>query len=106
MSTAELSRVKLEHEAFIPVPKQQIVAALMARLDDPDERRHFDDFCRLVEGIYHFEYHRTSNELKQDFRLFDTNSGLYERSQLSDEKLRPGGARCLWHLGCFSANAN
>src|SRR6266480_1431163 len=86
MSTVAPVRVKLDHEAYIPVPKQQVIGALAARIDDSQEKCRFQDFCRLVEGIYHFECHEIANALKQDFRLFET-SGLYERSLLSEEQL-------------------
>ncbi len=100
------TRVKLERESFIPVPKQQIVAALVERLSDPDERRRFQDFCRLVEGIYHFEYHRTASELKQDYRLFDSNGGVYERCLLSEEQLLEAENRFLCNFRLLMEKGN
>jgi hypothetical protein len=77
------------------VPKQQITGALAARIDDAEEQRRFQEFCRLVEGIYHFEYHQMANELKQDFRLFDSDGGIYERGLMSDEQLLEAQERFL-----------
>jgi hypothetical protein len=89
------TRVKLERESYIPVPKQHVVRALAERLDDPQDHRRFQDFCRLVEGIYHFEYHQTASELKQDYRLFDNNGGIYERCLLGEEQLLEAEERFL-----------
>src|SRR6185436_1664954 len=89
------TRVKLDRESFIPVPKHQVVAALVEALSDPEEKRQFGGFCRLVEGIYHFEYHHTASELKQDYRLFDSNGGVYERCLLSEEQLLEAEDRFL-----------
>jgi hypothetical protein len=93
--TVGTTRVKLERESYIPVPKQQIVAALAEPLGDAGEQRQFRDFCRLIEGIYHFEYHQTASELKQDYRLFDSNGGIYERCLLSEEQLLEAEERFL-----------
>ncbi len=105
------TRVKVEHESFIPVPKQQIVAALAERLSDKsesgaEEKRRFQDFCRLVEGIYHFEYHQTSSELKQDYRLFDSNGGHYERCLLAEEQLLEAETRFLSNFRRLMAKGN
>src|SRR5262249_29690243 len=89
------THVKLERESFIPVPKRQIIDTLVEGLSDPEDQRRFGDFCRLVEGIYHFEYHRTASELKQDYRLFDSSGGVYERCLLSEEELRAAEERFL-----------
>jgi len=93
--TSPAMRVKLERESFIPVPKQQVVRALAERLETAEEKRRFEDFCQLIDGIYHYEYHRTADELKQDYRLFDTNDGIFERCLLSDEQLQEAEERFL-----------
>ena len=100
------TRVEVERECYIPVPKDRIVQSLMAEIDSPQTRIRFNDFCRLVEGIYHFEYHRTSNELKQDYRLFDNPGGAEARRNISDEELRQAEERFLLNFTLLMEKGN
>src|SRR5262245_13183133 len=88
MSTApEVTRVKVEHEPFIPVSRPRIERRLVESISDPDDRERFVDFCKLIEAIYHFEYHDTAEELKRDFRLFNPTSDPNEVEGLTDAEL-------------------
>ncbi|MGE3805161.1 MAG: DUF3754 domain-containing protein, partial [Gemmataceae bacterium] len=98
-------RVRIEPEHFIPVPKHRIVATLSQRVEE-GEKAHFDDFCRLIQAIYHFEYHTTSQELKQDFQLFDNNEGKLERSLTRPEVIAAAEERFLKNFIHMMEKAN
>lgn len=84
--------VRIKQEAFIPVAKPRVVQALLAHVRDAEEKKRFSDFCRLIEAIYHFEYHETAESLKNDFDPFDPanprNADGYQETELEEMEER------------------
>ncbi|MFH1268967.1 MAG: TMEM143 family protein, partial [Planctomycetota bacterium] len=90
-----VTRVKIEHEHFVPVSKHRIRKCLLDEVADPQDHRKFRDFCRIIEAIYHFEYHETQEELKRDFMLFNPVTGPEELRHLSAEEIESAEATFL-----------
>ena len=62
-----------DRENHIPFRKAAIVdmCATDQRLD-PDDRDAFRRFCRILESVFHFEYHETLERLKESYAPFNT----------------------------------
>ena len=95
MSSIPLTRVKIDHEHYIPIPKHRIRECLLRRITDPTDREKFRLFCRIIESIYHFEYHETQEELKRDFMLFNPANGSDELKDLEIETIEEAEATFL-----------
>jgi hypothetical protein len=98
-------RVKVPRECYVPTHKHKIVEALL-KTSQGEERQMFQDFCRMVEAIYHFENHRMANELKQDYGLFHALNGHGIRDGLSDEQLAAAEDRFLLHFRTLMEKGN
>jgi len=94
-STLPVTRVKIDHEHFIPVSKHRIRRRLLEHVTDPHDRRKFTDLCRILEAIYHFEYHETQEELKRHFRLFNAVTSPAELKDVSSEEIESAEATFL-----------
>jgi hypothetical protein len=61
-----------DREHFIPIPKHELVDLLCAEKGlTPGDRGLFQQFCRLVEATFHFEYHQRLEQLKKAYTPFD-----------------------------------
>ncbi|GIW82773.1 MAG: hypothetical protein KatS3mg105_4580 [Gemmatales bacterium] len=101
------ARVRLSRENYIPVSKHRLTRKLIEQLpDESSSRQWFGDFCRLIEAIYHFEYHRTSEELKEDFHLFNSEMGQRELDQAAPEQVAKSESRFLSHFIDMMRKAN
>ena len=60
-STTGTVRVPVEHECFIPVARHHVLSSLLERIENDQDRDAFRDLARMVEAIYHFEYHATAS---------------------------------------------
>ncbi|MEE2643423.1 MAG: TMEM143 family protein [Myxococcota bacterium] len=78
--------VQIPHEGYIPVSKAQVVHALQRRAGNASEGE-FHHFCELMEGLYHFYYHRTLNELKEDYEYFSPTLGTERREGVGETEL-------------------
>lgn len=105
MEEQDTTKVRVEPEHFIPVAKHRIVRSLKKLVPD-DKQAGFRDFCRLIEAIYHFEYHTTSQELKEDFQLFDTQEGKLERSLAEPAQIESAEDRFLVNFVRMMEKAN
>lgn len=61
------------HENFIPVRKIELVKNLSGKFP-AKQRDSFNQFCRIVESIYHFNYHKNLETLKELYIPFDPDS--------------------------------
>ena len=100
------TRVRVEQDHFIPVSKNRLIETLLQKIDDAAEEPRFEAFCRLIEATYHFEHHRMSQKLKQDFRLFDSDSIHSEISQLTGEQIEQAEDRFLANFRKLMEKAN
>lgn len=64
------------HENFIPVRKSELVKDLYKKIPSK-HRDSFKQFCRIVESIYHFNYHKNLETLKDLYVPFDPDSEKY-----------------------------
>ena len=57
---------------FIPFTREQITNMLLDKGKlDKDQFDKFEQFCLLLNSIYHFEFHRDLEELKSTYRNFN-----------------------------------
>ena len=66
--------VYLPHENYIPVSKHRILSVLQAEIADQCDATQLEHFIRLLGSIYHFHYHKTLDELKEDYEYFAPRS--------------------------------
>ena len=75
---------------FIPFTREQITKMLLdkGKLDN-DQFDKFEQFCLLLNSIYHFEFHRDLEELKSTYRNFnpDVEITANEEENFNFEKI-------------------
>ena len=69
-------------EAFIPYPRKDIIKLCLAdgRLEG-ETAAAFQAFCTILTAFYHFQFHTTLEDIKENYRVFNPNSDvqpLYE----------------------------
>ena len=74
MSDDDSLRVAVDYETYIPTALHRIAAALGQQLEDESEREDFGHLRRMLHSIYHFEYHRISQQLKRDYTAFSSDA--------------------------------
>ena len=88
---------------FIPFTREQITKMLLdkGKLDN-DQFDKFEQFCLLLNSIYHFEFHRDLEELKSTYRNFnpDVEITANEEEKFNFEK-RGSNER---QFGCQNLN--
>ena len=63
--------VEIPHEMYIPISKAKVVSAFRDGYSKtPDDAEKFKHFVELLDGIYHFHFHETLNQLKEDYEFF------------------------------------
>jgi hypothetical protein len=74
--------VQGEREHFIPVRKIDILNALAdhGALSDGADRDKFRRFCRMLDAIYHYEYHDQLESLRDNYFYFDPESDGHIRA--------------------------
>ncbi len=66
----------IKHENFIPVRKGELVKHLAKKIP-AKHKQSFRQFCRIVESIYHFNYHRNLETLKELYNAFDPDADKF-----------------------------
>ncbi|MBI4615650.1 MAG: hypothetical protein HY720_18680, partial [Planctomycetes bacterium] len=92
------SRVMIEHEKYIPISKHRIKEALFAKLREAgreDDLSPFTDFLRLIEAIYHFEYHTLVEEVKRDYEVFEAGRNSEVLASMTPEEIKVAEDRFL-----------
>lgn len=79
--------IEIPHEHYIPISKSRIIAAFKTFPKAQEAGTLFDHFLEMVDGIYHFHYHKTLNELKEDYEYFAPDSGEVLRKKCSKSEL-------------------
>lgn len=79
--------VYMPHENYIPVSKSRVVKAMAERLTDKIPAQQLKPFVELLEGVYHFHYHKTLNALKEDYEYFSPSLGEKMRIGVSQNEL-------------------
>ncbi|MCS7166082.1 MAG: DUF3754 domain-containing protein [Gemmatales bacterium] len=78
-------------EHVISLRKSELVRLLLRfpGCHSPDEEKHFRQFCRLVEAIFHYEFHSRLERIKELYAPFDPDCAYeYPLSQVAT--LAPG----------------
>lgn len=62
-------------EHYIPIRRSDLVSLLVQDKQFPvDQKESFRQFCRLITGIFHFEYHDQLESLKDEYAAFDPDT--------------------------------
>jgi hypothetical protein len=89
--------IEIPHEHYIPISKSRLFKALWSFSCTQENEEGFQHFLELLEAIYHFHYHKTLNELKEDYEYFAPERGEELRKGVEDEEL-------LWRERRFLKN--
>ena len=69
---------------FIPFTRQQITEMLLNKGKlDKNQFDKFEQFCLLLNSIYHFEFHRDLEELKTNYRNFNPDVEITAKEEES-----------------------
>ena len=79
--------VYMPHENYIPVSKSRVIKAMAERLSAKLPSDKMTPFVELLEGVYHFHYHKVLNELKEDYEYFSPALGSQMRIGVSKNEL-------------------
>ena len=79
--------VYMPHENYIPVSKSRVIKAMADRLAHKVPSERLKPFVALLEGVYHFHYHKVLNELKEDYEYFSPSLGSQMRVGISQSEL-------------------
>jgi hypothetical protein len=89
--------IEIPHEHYIPISRSRLLGKLWQFPKAQEAGIHFKHFLELVEAIYHFHYHQTLNELKEDYEYFSPDLGPELRKGIADEEL-------IWREHRFISN--
>lgn len=96
-----------EHEHFIPIRKADLVELLCGTPGlEGQERDHFRQLCRLLESTFHFEYHRTLEELKNTYAPFDPDADTRHLASLATDEKRRRLDELFAHFAALLERAN
>ncbi len=77
-----------ECERFIPLTKSELVVLLSDHDLPADEIPKFRKFCKLLQSIFHFQFHEQLEFLKDHYFPFDPDRGGRTRRRFSDAMRR------------------
>src|SRR4051794_15661 len=76
-----------DREHFIPLRKSDLIELLTRDKAVPvQERAEFQQFCRLVSSVFHFEYLQQLEDLKDAYAVFDPDADTRPLKPLSPEE--------------------
>ncbi len=71
-----------DRDYFIPFTREHITKMLLDKGDLDEEKIYlFDQFCLLLNSIYHFEFHNDLEELKSTYRIFNPDVDIATNEQ-------------------------
>lgn len=78
-----------DRERFIPFRKSEIVELICEQGSlSPEDQQKFRSFCKLLESIYHFEFHKKLEELKESYAPFNPDRDTVTTREYSREDIR------------------
>lgn len=97
-----------DRENFIPITKHELVDMLSK---DPlcaseHDREKFLSFCKVLEALFHFEYHENLEELKKAYAPFNPDSDTVAQREYTPEELRELQLRLYEAFGNACEGAN
>ena len=95
-----------ERDQFIPVRKSDILSALIEHglIRSAEEREQFEQFCRLLGAIFHYEYFGWLEKLRDDYYYFNPENA--PNSRFDPQTLEQARAELLDTLGKVLRGAN
>jgi hypothetical protein len=93
-----------DREHYIPIRKADLVDLLCGEGDlSAQDQDRFRQLCTLTEAMFHFEYHKQLDELKNAYAPFDPDSETNALAKLSDadrgSRLTALFDKFVWLLG-------
>lgn len=79
--------IEIPHEHYIPISKARLFKELRLFSIAEEAGEGFTHFLELLEAIYHFHYHSTLNELKEDYEYFSPEKGPQLRKGIDESEL-------------------
>ncbi|MDM8537322.1 TMEM143 family protein [Desulfobacterales bacterium HSG17] len=78
-----------DRERFIPFQKSEIIRLLCKDIGiDSDNHTKFQCLCRLMESIYHFEFHKKTKYLKENYYPLDPDKDTRTTKNYSSEEIK------------------
>lgn len=96
-----------DREKFIPVTKQELVTMLSKDEEVPaEDREKFANFCKILQSLYHFEYHEELEKLKHTYAPFDPDRDTLAQLDHTPEEEKEMLVRLVESFGeaCEGAN--
>jgi hypothetical protein len=76
-------------ERFIPISREEIQNDLLQLpLKNIEEQSLFNDFCQLIVALYHFNFHRLAEQLKQHYQPFNPDTDIISKQTFSPSQLQ------------------
>jgi len=96
-----------ERERFIPLRKSEIVTLLCESGElNPDEQNKFRSFCIIMESLYHFEFHKKLEELKENYHPLNPDKDTYHIQEYSPDEIKTSEDRLLENFKKILNDAN
>jgi hypothetical protein len=96
-----------DREHFIPLRKSDLIDLLCRDKKLPaSERASFRSFCTLVSSVFHFEYLKQLEELKDAYAPFDPDADTKPLRPVSEEERRKDEAQLFAHFAALMERAN
>lgn len=89
---------------FIPLARRDVYNLCLA--DGVDDPYRFDDLCRLLTAVIHFQHHARLEALKEAYAPFDPSRDTRPLRELSAEERRAAQARFAAELRLLLEDAN
>ncbi len=91
-----------QYEAFIPYSRKDIIYLCLAEghLDDT-AAAEFQSFCEILSAFYHFRFHKTLENIKENYQVFDPGGDLkplYEPATEEYEQMEETVVHSMKHV--------
>jgi hypothetical protein len=96
-----------DREHFIPLRKSDLFELLCRdKKLSASERESFRSFCVLVSSVFHFEYFKQLEELKNAYAPFDPDADTKTLNPVADEERRKDEEQLFERFGALMERAN
>lgn len=96
-----------DRERFIPFRKSEIIRlACEEGSFSPEDQEKFRSFCKMTESIYHFEFHKKLEYLKENYYPFNPDNDTRTIHQYSPDEIRKCEDNLLENFKEILNNAN
>ncbi|MGF1582953.1 MAG: TMEM143 family protein [Gemmataceae bacterium] len=96
-----------DREHYIPIRRSDLIELLVGSSKLSEEQKNsFRQFCKLVNSIYHFEYHDDLENLKKQYYPFDPDAISVGATPLTDNEKDKERTQLYEKLSWLLARAN